>query len=101
MSDRKRDVVGESKNFTGEDMSADMFRVENSFDGYWCEGVKCCLDRTHWVLHESESNCWDCMHYPCGCSPPLVWDEAEKAYCHFLILRWFDEEQHLDVGAGE
>jgi hypothetical protein len=52
MLDWRRDVVGGSKNFTRKDMSSDMCQVENSFDGYWCKGVKCLFARTHRVLHE-------------------------------------------------
>jgi hypothetical protein len=75
MSDWRRDVVGGSKNLTREDMSSNMC---------WCEGVKCLCARTHWLLQESESFCWDCMHDPCACSTPLVWDATEQAYYLFL-----------------
>jgi hypothetical protein len=34
MLDWRRDVVSGSKNFTREEMSGDMFQVENSFGGY-------------------------------------------------------------------
>jgi hypothetical protein len=86
MSNWKRDVTADSKNFTREEMSFDLHQVKSNFDRYWCEGVKCCCERTHWVLHESETNCWDCMYDPCACSPPpLEWDQAEKAYYHFFL----------------
>jgi hypothetical protein len=88
MSDWRRDVVGGLKNLTREDMSSNMCQVENGFNGYWCEGVKCLCVRTHWVLHESESFCWDCMHDLCACSTPLVWDATEQAYYNFFVLRW-------------
>jgi hypothetical protein len=43
MLDWKRDVITGSKNVLKEEMSADLYyQVENSFNGYWCEGVKCC-----------------------------------------------------------
>ncbi len=42
MSNWKRDVTADSKNFTREEMSFDLHQVENNFNGYWCEGVKCC-----------------------------------------------------------
>ena len=41
--------------------------------------------RTHWVLHDSPSICWDCVHDPCSCEAPLVWDDAEKAYYSFFL----------------
>jgi hypothetical protein len=35
--------------------------------------------RTRWSIYR------ECMHNPCACNGPLVWDEAEKAYyCLFL-----------------
>jgi hypothetical protein len=85
MSDWKRDVKGDSKNFTRDEISSDLHEVEKNFDGYWCKGVKCACKRTHWVIRESETNCWDCMHDPCACNPPLEWDEAEKAYFRFFL----------------
>jgi hypothetical protein len=85
MSDRRRDVVGGLENFTRKDMSSDMCQVENNFDGYWCEEVKCLCARTQWVLHESESFCWDCTHDPCACSTPLNWDASEQAYYRFCF----------------
>jgi hypothetical protein len=93
MLDWKRDVIADSKNFKREEMSFDLHQAENNFDGYWCEGVKCCCDRTHWVLHESETNCWDCIYDPRACSPPLEWDQAEKAYFRFSFLRWQNKKQ--------
>jgi hypothetical protein len=65
-------------------MSSNMCQVENGFNGYWCERVKCLCARTHWVLHESESFCWDSMHDPCARSTPLVWDATKQAYHHFF-----------------
>jgi hypothetical protein len=91
MFDWKRDVVvkGADNQATAEDMSYEMNKLQNNFDGYWCEGYKCGCKRTHWVINESETNCWDCMHDPCACNPPLVyplvWDEEEKAYYSFFL----------------
>jgi hypothetical protein len=85
MSDWKRYVIGDSKNFTRDEISFDLHQVEKNFDGYWCEGDKCACKRTHWVIHESESNCWECMHDPCACNPPLELDQAEKAYFRFFL----------------
>ena len=70
---------------TTDKISFDLHQVEKNFDGYWCEGDKCACKRTHWVIHESESNCWECMHDPCACNPPLEWDQAEKAYFRFFL----------------
>ena len=95
--DWKRDIVdNENQNYaestepkptipTRLEMTNDMLELENKFNGYWCEGEKCGALRTHWVLNESISNCWSCMHDPCACSPPLVWDEAENAYYRFFL----------------
>ena len=85
MADWTRDVIDGSKNSTRTEMLPDMLQVENGFDGYWCEGLKCLCARTHWVLHASESFCWDCMHDPCACSTPLVWDATEKAYYRLFL----------------
>jgi hypothetical protein len=59
-----------------------MVDVENSLEGYRCEGEKYLSSCTHWVLHSSETICCDCGHDPCACAAPLVWDEAEQAYYH-------------------
>jgi hypothetical protein len=87
MFDWKRDVVvkGADNQPATEDMSHEMNKLQNNFDGYWCEGDKCGCKRTHWVINESDTNCWDCMHNPCACNPPLVWDEEEKAYYSFFL----------------
>ena len=61
-------------------MPLDLFNLENNFNGYWHEGEKCRCTRTHWVIHDSKSNCWECMHDPCACILPLVWDISEQAY---------------------
>jgi hypothetical protein len=37
------------------------------------------------VINKSEANYWDCMHDPCACNPPLIWDLEEKAYCSFFL----------------
>jgi hypothetical protein len=86
MLDWRCDVVGGSTNFTRKEMSLDMCQVENSFNGYRCKGVKCLCARICWVLHESESFCWDCMQDPCACSTPLVWDATEQAYYFFFFF---------------
>jgi hypothetical protein len=80
---------------TREDMLADLSQVENSCEGYWCEGEKCVSVRTHWVMHSSKRLCWDCSHDPCACSPPLVWDEV------FSVLQWKNQGEHLDVRTKE
>ena len=59
--------------------------LERKFEGYWCEGEKCMCERSHWVVHEKKSNCWECMHDPCACFPPLVFDEKEQAYYRFFL----------------
>jgi hypothetical protein len=85
MLDWKRNVIGDSKNFMRDEILLDLHQVEKNFNGYWCEGVKCACNRMHWVIHKSETNCWDCMHNPCACNPPLEWDQAQKVYfCFFL-----------------
>ena len=90
LSDWKRDVVGkkeglESTNATKEQMSYAAFELERKMEGYWCEGEKCACTRTHWVFHSSESTCWECMHDPCACQPPLLFDEAENAYYRLFL----------------
>jgi hypothetical protein len=87
--DWKRDVgdrVGEELCMpTKEDMAANMIQVKRIFLGYWCKGEKCVNSCTHWVLHSSETICWDCRHNPCACLPPLLWDEAEQADYRFFF----------------
>ena len=68
-----------------EKISFDMFQLEKSFGGYWCEGEECKCKQSHWGIHVNESNCWDCMHDPCACTPPLLWDNSEKAYYRFCL----------------
>jgi hypothetical protein len=87
LSDWYRDVCKEpgSEKPAREEMLADLSQVENACEGYWCEGEKCVSDRTHWVMHSSKTLCWDCSHDPCACSPPLVWDESERAYYGFFL----------------
>ncbi len=65
-------IKGDDNKLITEDMSATIFQLQDNFDGYWCEGEKCECKRTHWVIHASKTNCWDCMHDPCVCNPPLV-----------------------------
>jgi hypothetical protein len=77
---RERTGVGESAFETKKEMSRKMLRVESNFEGYWCQGLTCQCSRSHWVMNESKSNCWDCLHDPCACLPPLLWDEVEQAY---------------------
>ena len=86
LSDWKRDVHGKSQIIaTKEDMSSEMHQLATNLEGYWCEGVKCMCERTHWVLNESMTNCWECMHDPCACGAPLVWEEEEQAYFRFFL----------------
>jgi hypothetical protein len=92
LSDWKRDVVdGEGMDLpmpSKNDMASDpydMVKEKINLRGYWCQGEKCVSSRTHWVLHSSERICWECRHDPCACSPPLVWDETEQAYCRFFL----------------
>ena len=86
----KRDVVDKqekvkgAKEPTAQEMAQAYWQVEKSFTGYWCDGEDCMCDRTHWVLHSSSSICWECVHDPCSCNAPLVWDEVEKAYYSFF-----------------
>jgi hypothetical protein len=70
---------------TRKKMSQDIFKLENHFGGYWYVGDECKCKRTQWVIHESILNCWECMHDPCTCNAPLVWDEEEKAYYQFFL----------------
>jgi hypothetical protein len=87
--DWKGDVVGRvGKGLptpSQENMASDMVQVANNLEGYWCKGEKCMSSRTHWVLHSSETICWNCWHDPCACSVPLEWDEAEQAYYFFFL----------------
>ncbi len=86
--DFERDVarVGKKKRTSPrEDIASGMVDVENKLEGYWCKGEKCLSSCTHWVLHSSETICWDCWHDPCACSVPLEWDEAEQAYYLFFL----------------
>jgi hypothetical protein len=66
------------------DMASNMVQVGKKWEGYWCKGEKCISSHTHWVLHSSETICWDCWHDPCACSAPLVWDKVEQAYYYFF-----------------
>ena len=68
------------------DMASNMVQVKNNWEGYWCKGEKCISSPTHWVLHSSETICCDCGHDPCACAAPLVWDEAEQVYYHFVVV---------------
>jgi hypothetical protein len=92
MSDWRRYVVGGSKNLTREDLSSNMC---------WCEGVKCLCARTHWLLQESESFCWDCMHNPCACSTPLVWDATGQAYFFFFVSKPIGSMATINYKQGE
>jgi hypothetical protein len=87
VADWLRDVVrkdvgqmGASRYLTKKSICNSMLRVEEGFEGYWCEGKSCECERTHWVMNESESHCWECLHDPCVCIPPLMWDKGEEAY---------------------
>lgn len=86
----KRDVVDKAPipglgQRTKEEMSNDMWQCENDFNGFWCQGDQCLTKRSHWVLHESATTCWECMHDPCACRLPLVWDDDETAYYRFFL----------------
>jgi hypothetical protein len=91
MFEWQRDVVeknassSETRKHTKEELSDAIFQLEHGFGGYWCQGEECACPRSHWVVHESDTNCWDCMHDPCACNPPLVWDEKESAYYSFFL----------------
>jgi hypothetical protein len=103
LRDWEGDVVnGQSnKKPTREDMLSNLFQLENRFNGYWCEGEKCGCIRTQWVIYASKSNCWECMHNSCACSPPLVWDDAEQAYYRFfLFCDGINKEERLDDNAN-
>ena len=62
-----------------------MNQLESKFCRYWCEGETCACTRTHWVIHARDTNCWECMHDPCACRPPLFWDSDEKAYYSLFL----------------
>jgi hypothetical protein len=51
---------------TKEEISADLFQLERSFNRYWCEEETCACAHPHWVLHASDFACWECMHNPCS-----------------------------------
>ncbi len=86
----KRDVVDKKRELPGEktpkkqQMREDMYTLKNERCGYWWEGETCKCDRSHWVVHDIMLNCWECMHAPCACEAPLVWDEKENAYYYFF-----------------
>jgi hypothetical protein len=46
------------------------------------------------VVNESATNCWNCMHDPCACNTPLVWDNDESAYYVFSFSGG-DGETHV------
>jgi hypothetical protein len=87
----QRDVVEKDPKYDGsktpskEDISSAFFKLVNNFEGYWCEGEECQCDRSHWVVHDSPTTCWECMHDPCACRAPLVWHEGENAYYRFFL----------------
>jgi hypothetical protein len=87
----KRDVFDKKPKMEGaaeptkKELADEFWELENSFSGYWCEGEECMCKRTHWVIHASVTTCWECMHDPCACRGPLVWDEVEKAYYRFFL----------------
>jgi hypothetical protein len=95
MADWECDIVQGTKMLTKEDMLAEMFHLQNSFRGYWCEGESGC-DRMHLVVHKRKSVCWDCTRDPCAYNPPLVWDDAEKAYLHFPFHVMVNKDKPLD-----
>jgi hypothetical protein len=83
--DKKQKLPGDEETPTKKQMSDDMFILQDEFGGYWCEGEICKCNCSHWVVHDSVSNCWECMHDPCACGAPLVWDEKENAYYYFFL----------------
>jgi hypothetical protein len=82
----RRDVVNPDSKRKNEtepskmEMTEEFWEIESEYAGYWCEGEKCFCERTHWVLFSSDTCCDECMHDPCACQAPLIWDEGEKAY---------------------
>jgi hypothetical protein len=82
----ERDVVNKALIKPGEmvptraSMAGDLWREMNKGEGYWCLGHRCECERSHWVRQSAECFCWDCMHDPCACRLPLMWDEAQEAY---------------------
>jgi hypothetical protein len=105
ISEWKRDVVLPKQSSPGfvlpskQDMASDFFQMEWEHTAYWCEGEECYCKRTHWVVFSKDSFCYECMHDPCACRPPLFWDESEDAYfrlfesCDATISRkiWLEE----------
>ena len=91
ISELKRDVGNKKKwkfeanKPSKQEMSSDIFELKNNFGGYWCQGEECTCIRSHWVIHSSKSNCWECMHDPCAYRPPLVWDVKENVYFRFFL----------------
>jgi hypothetical protein len=71
-------LLSKTKKHTKEELSNAIFELEHGFGGYWCQGEE-------WVIHTSVTDCWDCMHDPCACNTPLVWDEKESAYYSFFL----------------
>ena len=105
ISEWQRDVVEEKQSHPGyvlpskKQMASDFFQTEWNHSGYWCEGKECYCARTHWVVFSKVTFCYECMHDPCACRPPLFWDTAENAYyrlfqsCDATISRkiWLEE----------
>jgi hypothetical protein len=100
LGDWQCDVVNGqlTKKPTREEMSSGLFQLEHSFNRYWCEGEKCGCTRTHWLIHASKLNCWECMHDPCACSLPLVWDDSEQAYYHSFLSCNGKTKKNLWIG---
>jgi hypothetical protein len=98
ISEWQRDVVGkdlvkpptyDSQNVRPKKWKTEIcnafHEIERDFGGYWCQGEECQCNRSHWVIHASATTCWECMHDPCACDGPLIWDEAENAYYRFFV----------------
>ena len=86
IDDWERDVVNKEVPLPGkkvptrQSMASDLWKLMFGGDGYWCQGSECECERTHWVRQSADYFCYECMHDPCACRPPLMWDDAEVAY---------------------
>ncbi len=65
---------------SNQQIASDFFQMQWNLSGYWCDGGKCYCARTHWVVFSKDTFCYECMHDPCACRPPLFWDTTEDAY---------------------
>ena len=86
IDDWERDVVQKKHTDEGQmaptraTMAGDLWELMYGNEGYWCQGKECECDRSHWVRQSAEYFCWECMHDPCACRPPLLYDKPEEAY---------------------